>query len=163
MIHIVNIKNQISKEVVDDIKIDILKTRHNQDYNFEVFTKYKNRLYDIFIKQSKRILKKFTLKDENFSLWCYYTDHTYYKGDTWHNHIDTSTINAVLYLKTVDGKGIEFEHDGKTTYVEPKDFDLLIFPNYLNHRPLTSDTETRISLNMELRCNETSKEIFSER
>ena len=162
MIHKVNIKSQII-ELVDDIKNDALKTRHEQDFNFEIFTEHKGKLYNIFIEESKKVLNKFTLKDRNFKLWCYYTDQSYHKGDIWHNHIKTCTINGVLYLKTVKDTGIEFEHNDKITYVEPKDFDLLIFPNYLNHRPITSHTEARISLNMELRCNETVDEIFSER
>jgi len=160
MIHKVNIKSQII-DYVDDIKNDIIKTRYKQNFNFEVFTEYKDKLYNIFIEESKKVLNEFTLKDENFRLWCYYTDQSYHKGNTWHNHIKTSTINGVLYLKTVKDTGIEFEHIGKTTYIEPEDFDLLIFPDYLNHRPLTSNTEPRISLNIELRCNETSKEIFN--
>ena len=163
MIHKVNIKKFITKELVDDILIDALKTRHKQFYNFEVFTKHKEKLYNIFIKESRYILNKFTLKDEDFKLWCYYTDHTFHKGDTWHNHIDTSTINGVFYLKTVKNKGIEFENNGDRAYFEPIDYDLLIFPSYLNHRPLNSKFETRISLNMELRCNESVYEVFSER
>lgn len=159
MIYKINIKSQIIK-LVDDIIIDALKTRHEQNYNFEIFTKHKEKLYNIFISESKKVLDKFTLKDNNFKLWCYYTDQSYHKGDTWHNHIKTSTINGVLYLKTVKDTGIEFKNKGDQFYIEPEDFDLLIFPDYLNHRPLNSKTETRISLNMELRCNETSSDIF---
>ena len=145
MIHIVNIKSKITKELVDEI---IAHPRHNSDFNFEVFTKHKD---------------KFTLKDTNFRLWCLHTDQTFCEGDVWHNHIKSSTINGVLYLKTVKNKGIEFENNGDKTYVEPIDFDLVIFPNFLNHRPLLSKDKTRISLNMEIRCNENVNEIFSER
>ena len=160
MIHIVNIKSKITKELVDEI---VAHPRHNSDFNFEVFTKHKDKLYDIFIKESRKILNKFTLKDTNFRLWCLHTDQTFYEGDVWHNHIKSSTINCVLYLKTVKNKGIEFENNGDKTYVEPIDFDLVIFPNFLNHRPLLSKDKTRISLNMEIRCNENVNEIFSER
>ena len=161
MIHVVNIKSQITKELVDDVIIDASKTRHKADHNFEVFTKHKDKLYDIFISESKNILNEFTLKDKNFRLWCMYTDKNYYEGDVWHNHNQSSTISGVLYLKTVKGKGIEFESNGNKSYVEPKDLDLVIFPNFLNHRPLLSKKKTRISLNMEIRCNENVNEIFS--
>ena len=67
MIHKVNIKSQII-ELVDDIKNDALKTRHLQDWNFEIFTEHKGKLYNIFIEESKKVLNKFTLKDENFKL-----------------------------------------------------------------------------------------------
>ena len=70
-------------------------------------------------------------------------------------------INSVLYLETVEGKGIEFENNGEHLYIEPKDYDLLIFPDFLNHLPRISEDKRRISFNMELRCNENSQDIFA--
>jgi len=37
---------------------------------------------------------------------------------------------------------------------------MLIFPGFLSHRPMTSSTQQRISLNLELRCEENEKDIF---
>ena len=34
------------------------------------------------------------------------------------------------------------------------------FPGFLNHLPVTSSTQKRISLNLELKCNEQDKDIF---
>ena len=37
---------------------------------------------------------------------------------------------------------------------------IIIFPGFLNHLPVTSSTQKRISLNLELKCNEQDKDIF---
>jgi hypothetical protein len=60
-------------------------------------------------------------------------------------------------MKTQENSGLEFE----STYVEPDDFDLLIFPGHLNHRPIISNKKTRIVLNLELRCIESNYDIFN--
>ena len=88
------------------------------------------------------------MADENFKLWCYFTDKKYSNGNgVWHNHITTSTINCVIYLKTIKKCGIEFED----FYVEANDYDMLIFPGHMNHRPIINSGKERISLNLELR------------
>ena len=160
LIYCVNLKNEVS-HLKESIIEDAMKTRHLQSYSFEILTDHKDYLYNILIERSRYLLNDFTIKDKNFRLWGFITDDTYYEGDTWHNHLDTSTINAVLYLQTVKGKGIEYEYKGDKKYYEPKDYDLLIFPNFLNHRPLTSNFERRISLNLELKCFESSESIFN--
>ena len=52
------------------------------------------------------------------------------------------------------------DENDKVCYYEPNDFDLLIFPNYLKHKPVASKLETRISLNLELECLENVNSIF---
>jgi hypothetical protein len=80
----------------------------------------------------------------------------------WHNHIETSSINGVYYLKVnEDERGILFAHEGKEYHYMPKNNDLIIFPNYLKHLPLPSLTATRISINMEIITNEDVDTIFS--
>ena len=85
--------------IKDELITDILSSRfyrHPESYNFKVNTKHNKYLYDLFIKRSRRLLNKFTLRDTDFKLWCYYTDNNFYLGDTWHNHINTSTINKKI-------------------------------------------------------------------
>jgi len=152
------------KNKKDEIIKDILKTKHKEDgtpnYNFEVFTKYNDYLYNLFIKKSKKLLNNFTIKDSNLKVWCYFTGSGNHVEDIWHNHTRTSNINSVIYLETVKDHGIKFEIGKESWYVEPKNFDLLIFPGFLNHKPITSSTQKRISLNLELKCNEEDKAIF---
>ena len=44
---------------------------------------------------------------------------------------------------------------------QPKNFDLLIFPNYMIHRPTQNKKEEwRISINMEIMAKENVNELF---
>ena len=167
----INIKNDI-KNIEDELLKDIEKTKHLRDYSFLVETKFKDNLYNIFLKICQKKLNKFTLKDSNFKLHAYYTDKYWCKGgriiendnlsfNRFHNHIKTSTINSVLYLKSPKGCGLDIEYDNKVKFIEADSYDFLIFPNWLNHRPVISNKESRISLNLELSCNENVNDIFN--
>ena len=182
LINKINLTKEI-EPIKDELITEILSSRfyrNPESYNFKVNTKHNKYLYDLFIKRSRRLLNKFTLRDTDFKLWCYYTDNSFYLGDRWHNHYSTSTINGVLYLEAVKGYGLEYCTDYNETfigdlpvelynnrekkYIEPNNYDLLIFPNFLEHRPIVSQMDKnkrRITLNFEIRCNESSKEIFN--
>ena len=148
-----NFKKNLIKECVDQRK------KEEKGCNFKVQTKYIDNLYKIFIDCAKKILKPFTIKDKNFKVWCYMTDNMY--NDTgWHNHKKSATINSVIYLQIQD-KGISFKQDNEQIYFKPDNGDMLIFPSSLNHNPEPSTNDKRISLNLELLCNESEQEIFN--
>ena len=148
-----NFKENLIKECVDQRK------KEEKGCNFKVQTKYIDNLYKIFIDCAKKILKPFTIKDKNFKVWCYMTDNMY--NDTgWHNHKKSATINSVIYLQIQD-KGISFKQDNEQIYFKPDNGDMLIFPSSLNHNPEPSTNNKRISLNLELLCNESEQEIFN--
>ena len=157
------------KEQLQPIESELTKEFINQrpakmlfgEYNFNVKSKYNPYLYKLFLESSTKLLNKFTLKDENFKTWCSISDNQF-DITCWHNHLTTSTINCVIYLKIKkEEKGMNFLIDNKVQNFIPKQFDLVIFPNYLNHCPLVSKTEEkRISLNLELRCKEKVTDIF---
>jgi len=159
------IKHSISEEIKNikgSLIKECLKQRSNlkkKDNNFLLETKHTNFLYNIFYQISNEKLNKFSLKDLNFKIWCYLTDKKFNETN-WHNHIDTTTINSVIYLQTKD-KGIFFKHGDETIHVVPNDGDILIFPSFLNHLPEVSTTEPRITLNLELRCIESPEKIFN--
>ena len=164
-VHKLNLQKELQNKKEEIVK-DILKAKHEakdyrtQGYNFEVFTKYNDYLYDLFIEKSKKLLNTFTIKDSQLKVWCYFTGLGNHVKDIWHNHTRTSNINSVIYLETIKNYGIKFENGKESWYVEPENFDLLIFPGFLNHLPITSNTQQRISLNLELKCNEKDKDIF---
>ncbi len=162
-VHHLNLKKELKNkkdEIVKDILVDE-KNKKKSGYNFQVFTKYNNYLYDLFIRNSIKLLNPFTIRDPQLKVWCYFTGlGNHIEEDIWHNHTRTSNINSVIYLQTLKDHGIKFENGNESWYVEPENFDLLIFPGFLNHRPVTSQTQQRISLNLELKCNETDKDIF---
>ena len=76
----------------------------------------------------------------------------------------TATINAVFYLQVPKSSGgqLDFKYQDKYIGFFPKENDLLIFPNFLNHAPKKSHSEDyRVSINQEIRCVESSEYIFS--
>ena len=148
-----NFKENLIKECVDQRK------KEDKGCNFKVQTKYIDNLYKIFIDCAKKILKPFTIKDKNFKVWCYMTD-SVYNNTGWHNHKKSATINSVIYLQIQD-KGISFKQDNEQIYFKPDNGDMLIFPSSLNHNPEPSTNDKRISLNLELLCNESEQEIFN--
>ena len=165
LMHTLNLKDEL-KDKKNEIMKEILMHKKNNktlDWNvgsIHVCTKYDDYLYDLFIKKSRKLLNPFTIKNPDLKVWCYFTGLGDSKKDTWHNHLKTSTINSVLYLETIKGCGINFRNKKEVWYVEPKEFDLLIFPASLDHLPVTSPTQQRVSLNLELVCNENEREIF---
>ena len=148
-----NFKKNLIKECVDQ------RNHAEKGCNFKVQTKYIDNLYKTFIDCAKKILKPFTIKDKNFKVWCYMTD-SKYNENGWHNHKKSATINSVIYLQIQD-KGISFKQDNEQIYFKPNNGDMLIFPSSLNHNPEPSTNDKRISLNLELLCNENEQEIFN--
>lgn len=162
-----NVKEKV-KNFYLDLLIETIEQRPRlelQDGNNYYFkSKYTNELYDIFIPLCKKHLNNFTIKSLNFGTWCCLSDkHFKINLDQWHNHKKTGTIIGVLYLKIPDEEknGIDFKFNNKIITHKPKPFDLIIFPNYLDHRPHGSETDKkRISINIELECKEKAEDIF---
>jgi hypothetical protein len=128
-----------------------------EEYSFLMETKYRDKLYNLFLFHCQQVLPPFRLADTFWQVWCYYTDKEFSQS-CWHNHIDHSNINGVLYLQTVPNAGIEIERFG---YYEPRDFDLIIFNSDLMHRPVLPPTnETRVSLNLEFRIMDPTSTVF---
>ena len=150
---IIHFKNELIKECVEQ------RYQIKGKGSFLVKSKYQDHLYNIFINEAKKNLNKFTLKSVDLEIWCYISDNEF--NDTgWHNHTEKATINCVMYLIT-QNKGIDFKLNNEELHLKPKDNEMLIFPAFLMHYPHPSKTEKRITLNLELLCNETDKEIFN--
>ena len=150
--HIHNLKAEIKdikKELIDDC-LKSIQNRVEGSHNYNGVTKYKDQLYCLFIESCKKYYKNLQVFYTPFKLWSYYTDENYHEGEVWHNHKNTCSLCGVLYLKTVKGCGIELRHKNKISYIEPKTYDLLIFPGFLDHKPLISKTKKRVSLQFEI-------------
>ena len=132
-------------------------------------------LYYDFVEISKKHLKKFTISDENIKKYWAYGTNRFDPHYQWHDHVRTSTINGVYYLripKTVTGCELDLSKgDLKSLYVEnspanffrffPEENDLIIMPNYMPHAPRQPlCDEYRISINVEILCNEDPNDIF---
>ena len=141
----------IREEIIDDcLKAKVERTGHN----FEIFTKHHDKLYSLFKDKCKQSFKNYDIENHPTKLYCCFTDKDYNKGETWHNHQKTCTLCGVFYLKTIKGYGLALKYNDEHTYVEAKDFDLLIFPGFLDHKPIIPKTKTRISLQFEIFCTD---------
>ena len=148
-----------------------LEHRAGTDFNFTVkMTSLYQQLYNEF---QKLILETFVnvtpLNDawhNNPKCWAYLFDETtskYADIGQWHNHIDSSTINGVFYLKLAGDKenGIGFKSDNNNTTIMPEEFDMLIFSGDTMHIPLRPDDKSfRLSINLECMCEESIKDLF---
>jgi hypothetical protein len=141
--------------------------------SFQVTIDYDNffkKLYKNFLIVSQQLLGDYTRTSNHDSIWSYCSnkyDFVSIPGKI-HNHLETSTINSVYYLNIPDSVNEErgslslfLNH--KELIFTPKNGDLLIFPNYLDHRinNYNTDENWRVSINMEIKCEESADELFS--
>jgi hypothetical protein len=134
----------------------------NEDYR-----NFFKSLYTKFFECSKTLFGNFTTSDNNESCWSYVSNKFDHGAGLIHNHLNTSTINSVYYLNvpqtaSIFNGSISFLLNGTRFTHKPKNGDLLIFPNYLDHQiNFLDDEEYRVSINMEIKCKESSEELFS--
>jgi len=135
-------------------------SKYHGGYTFHVTDNngdFKN-LYAYLLSTVNTVFGPLSLADRNKS-WCWAN---VYNRDNFktnlHNHIKTSSINAIYYLKLPHD--ISGEEGGlviaKNKMQEPILFmpdedDLLIMPNYVYHEPqIHSSLDYRIAINMEI-------------
>ena len=156
-------KNNIIKNILYNYKKYFSIER---GYNFPIIEKnnfFNKKLYNKFYKLCKKHFK-FTDRLENSDkVFAYVSDKNNFY-EVWHNHEKTSTINAVYYLNIPknDFVTIDFKNNQVNYTYKIKEYDLIIFPNHLYHKPNRCYKDGyRISLNLELKCNESSDYIFN--
>ncbi len=149
----------------------IVALHHTQNYangnNFllegEVFEPLIRQVSTAFESESRRLVGRFNLSPSSVShCWAYVSNRSDYRGGR-HHHLKTSTINGVFYLQVpptdpgalhtgalnfFDSEGVPFMR------FQPRENDLLIFPNYLLHEPERIDSDAyRIAINVEIICD----------
>tara|TARA_A100001201_G_scaffold16528_1_gene19531 strand:+ start:382 stop:981 length:600 start_codon:yes stop_codon:yes gene_type:complete len=140
-----------------------LKYKSGGTHNFPIKyddTFFFSDLYLKFFHFCYEIFDGFEISVKNKNTpWCYRSNKFDYES-VWHSHFFSSTINGVYYY-SIDNDGIYFEKDGEIIYYLPEQNELLIFPNYLNHKPEVATSEKlRYSINMEIVTEETSLTLF---
>lgn len=151
-------------DVAQDMINHSLKFRELK-YNFKI-GKDKNfdLLYDTFLNFIKSSFKIYTIKNIEYKYWCCLID-KYFANNAWHNHTTTSTINGVFYLKIdqENEKGLAFKINDKIKIYKPIQYDMILFPNFLEHKPLIPKRlkNARLSVNLEVFCKENSLDIFN--
>ena len=116
-----------------------------------------SKIYQNFLEYSQNRFGKLDIIQEP-EMWALCTNKDNWKSVV-HNHIETSTINAVYYLNIpqIDYKSvgdIKLLHENKWYNYTPSENELIIFPNYLTHDTEYNKTDDfRVSINMEIKCN----------
>ena len=116
-----------------------------------------SKIYQNFLEYSQNRFGKLDIIQEP-EMWALCTNKDNWKS-VIHNHIETSTINAVYYLNIpqIDYKNvgdIKLLHENKWYNYTPSENELIIFPNYLTHDTEYNKTDDfRVSINMEIKCN----------
>jgi hypothetical protein len=125
--------------------------------------KFFGKLYEKFYDLCEKKFIFTPIKKSSNACWAYVSDKNNFK-EVWHNHLNTSTINGVYYLNIPENDyvTIDFELNGNIYTRKVKNHDLIIFPNYLNHKPNRCYKDGyRISINMEINCKESAEYIFN--
>ena len=132
-------------------------------YNFEVdLNDDFIDLYMLFLKKCKDSFRQINFVNPEPRCLCCLIDKDTYEN-SWHDHLDTCTVNGVFYLKLADTeRGIAFNLNERDKII-PNEFDLLIMKNSLKHKPLLprKKNDCRISINMSVFCKENADNIFN--
>ena len=126
----------------------------NQKHKSKMIEKFKKDVIDnSFLKI---IEKEFTVSDiTNPIRTCIYVQNNNISSNVWHNHVNTSTINAVFYIDPPQHGGeLQLLLSNICYSIKPQKNKIYIFPYWMDHRPTPQiDTEWRISVNIEYMCN----------
>ena len=176
---IVSIKNFYHVNFLYRLKVDYIIEKNyknrskngyvggmNGDFNYKIINpndKFFDKLYDRFLTYSKNIFGDFSVSSKNqTTCWCYRSIGENYILK-YHDHKMTSTINGVYYYKLNQGDSISFLQDDEEFVYHPEQEEMLIFPNDLLHKPNKPTKDCyRYSINMEIKTNELSHQIFRE-
>jgi hypothetical protein len=134
------------------------------DYN-----SFLKKLYNSYLLSCFKLFGHFTLSKQNKSIcWAYCSNKTDYNS-YWHDHKKSSTINAVYYINIPQNsrgplflRNLKNNNEYQVFSYFPKNYDLIIFPDYLEHKPIPpSSSEYRVCINMEIMCESaSSKDLF---
>lgn len=157
----------VKRELMEDIfyskKVhDEYENSPGVSTNFKIIRDRNNfckKLYNKFLRTTTRIFGDIILDERNkTTCWSLCTNKDYWKSVV-HNHVSSSSINAVFYLQVPK---INDEYCGKIFLLnesnvweeyQPEPFDFLIMPNYMYHDTEYHDTEEwRVSINLEIIC-----------
>ena len=170
-----------SEEEKDKVLHNIFKAKDNHErlnnyeknfYSYPIkndFNNYLKKLYNNYLLFCFKFFGNFNISKRNISTcWAYCSNEKDFNS-CWHHHERSSSINAVYYINVPKDSGgpLYFripKDDGNFEMFSyfPNNYDLVVFPDYLEHRSMPSySSEYRIPINMEIICeNITSRDLF---
>ena len=158
------ITSDARQRMIDTVLSQKDTANYHGGYTFQVEDPYGDfkKLYNYFFKTVESVFGSFDIAAKHRD-WCW--ANVYNKNNfktNLHNHIRTSSINAIYYLKLPKDM---LENEGGLIVVPsgsreellflPEEQDLLIMPNYILHEPqYHSSLDYRIAVNMEICINQ---------
>ena len=166
-----SIKNFYTPNFFDRISLNFILNKnykkyynHATGYNYPICdnTEVFEKLYELFLKESKLLFGDFDLSSRNKkTCHCYRSKNDDYRS-VFHDHERTSIINGVYYYDVEKGDSISFLHNGEEHIYYPDKNELLIFPCHLIHKPNRPvGNKYRYSINMEIITTQSVDEIFN--
>lgn len=163
IILIENFSHVDGKYLIPSIEYQLYKLNPDFGVNYPLNSnEFFENLYNKFVEYSKLIFGNFCLSEKNTTRsLCYFSTENFY-NEIWHAHKQTCTINSVYYLSMPEKGGtIQFKYFDNIVDYLPNENDILIFPDFLEHRPMKPiGNKPRISINMEIQCCESSEKLF---
>lgn len=151
---------EVHQRMIDTVMSQRDTANYHGGYTFHISDTHGDfkKLYTYFLKSVESITGPLELAPKNKS-WCW--ANVYNKSNfktNMHNHVGTSSINAIYYLKLPTGLA---ENEGGLIVVDkatdqsilyqPDEFDLLIMPSDIPHEPqYHSSDKYRIAINLEI-------------
>lgn len=125
---------------------------YNTEFDNEL---YRNNVASEFLKVVRNTFEVSEhLRDIRTWIYCQNNQHN---RSVWHNHMNTSTVNAVFYIdppEEQDGGGLEVCLGQNVFTIPVKKNFIYMFPYWMDHRPLAQKSEKwRVSVNVEYFCN----------
>ena len=165
MLHNYLISKPFNFEELNNCHKDKMINQFKQDKIFQNLggggynTYYKDQEYNSIISEafSKIVHENFEVSKllKPIKTWIYAQTDRYWSS-VWHNHVNTSSINAVYYIDPPKrGGGLNLRLYGTEHIIHPEPNIIYIFPYWLEHRPLPQeDSAWRISVNIEYMCSQ---------
>ena len=126
---------------------------YNTLYDDEEYTKIISEAFEKVIHENFEVSEK--LKPIQTWIYCQNDEHF---NCVWHNHANTSTINAVFYIdppQALEGGGIQHLFEGENCITNPENNKIYMFPYWMDHRPMPQlSEEWRVCVNLEYFCKE---------
>jgi hypothetical protein len=168
----------VQEDLKEEIKSVILgnmdyhyNIKKKEGYNFPIIqdNDFFLDVYYKFYNICSKIFGELNITENCVGCHSYVTDNKGFGINKIHNHLETSTISACYYINIpekciFDQGSISFFswEEKKELLYRPSTFDLIIFPNYLDHKiNYSPHKEERITITMEIQCEEKSIDIFS--
>ena len=136
-------RNPRYKKIDQNYRLDVLLTR---------------TLYNKFIMCCMQIFKRMDFSYRNNRICWAQVSNLQHTSFVWHNHLKTSNVAGVYYLKVPDqNSGQIYFGDNQHNILykhQPFEDNLIVFPSGLNHTPTPCNSnEYRVAISMETILN----------